>query len=114
MNRGILFVFFLTLLSSCGVGEEQSEVKSFVTTEKSEKLFILAEEGSPCPILCSDNDHQGVVLAVRNLQSDFSKVTGNAPELHLDPEYWKSESQAVIIVGTIGKSPLVDGLIENG
>ena len=70
MKKGILFVITLTLLCSCGDGEEQSEVKSFVTTEKSEKLFILAEEGNPCPILCSEKDHQGVVLAVRNLQLD--------------------------------------------
>jgi len=114
MNKAILFVIIMALLNSCGAGEEQSEVKSFVTTEKSEKLFILAEEGSPCPILCSEKDHQGVVLAVRNLQSDFSKVTGNTPELYLDTELSEGESRPVIIVGTIGKSPLIDGMIQNG
>ena len=104
----------LIILTGCVSKEEKSEMNRYVATENSGKLFALAEKGNPCPILCSPLDHQGVLLAVHNLQSDFSKVTGNAPRLLLDPQEWNASSEAVIIVGTIGMSPLIDGMIQAG
>jgi hypothetical protein len=114
IRKWSLIVTSLLLLAGCGTPLKQAEPETYVTTENSGSLFVLAENGTPCPILCSQADHQGVLLAVQDLQSDFYKVTGNVPGLLLDPERWDDSTGAVIMVGTIGMSPLIDELIRLG
>ena len=54
-------------------------------------------------------DHEGVHLVAKDLQSDFEKVTGNLPEIYSD----KVIGEYPVIIGTVGKSELIDELVSN-
>ncbi len=114
IKNWFILILSLSLLTSCGARKKQTEPEQYITTENNGSLFVLAENGTPCPILCSPDDHQGVILAVQDLQSDFTRVTGSVPELHMNTEFWDDSYEAMIIAGTIGMSPWIDTLIRQG
>ncbi|MEV0930490.1 glycosyl hydrolase 115 family protein [Streptomyces phaeochromogenes] len=58
------------------------------------------------PVVVSDDDHPGVVRVAGDLRDDIERVTGVRPGSAVAPE--------VVLVGTIGRSPLIDGLIAAG
>jgi len=66
--------------------------------------FALVSGGMPVSVLTDDPD-AGVLRAVNDLQEDFRRVTGNLP-FGLMPN--------AVIIGTAGKSALVDRLIQSG
>ncbi len=70
--------------------------------------FTLAQRGKAAEIYVDPTDWWGVLHAAQDLQGDFRRVTGVAPEL--------VESAAprgnVILIGTIGRSRAIDDLIE--
>ena len=53
----------------------------------------------------SENEYEGVKIAIQNLQTDMKNVLGKAPSL-----IEKDGEKATIIVGTIGKSKAIDAL----
>jgi hypothetical protein len=59
-------------------------------------------------IYVDSTDWPGVIRAATDLQSDIARVTGHTPALAAEP------AGAVIIAGTIGKSPTIDRLIREG
>lgn len=72
--------------------------------------FPLAVSGKPAPLLVSSEDFPGVIRATKDLQADIKRVTHSEPSL----AYNKApSSKEIIIVGTIGKSPLLDKLIKD-
>lgn len=60
-------------------------------------------------IWCDDAEHRGVLLAVRNLQTDFEKVTTVKPELSNI-----AGKEVRIIIGSFDKSPLIRQLVKTG
>ncbi|MGY1500330.1 glycosyl hydrolase 115 family protein [Streptomyces sp. QTS52] len=58
------------------------------------------------PVVVSAEDHPGVVRVAGDLRDDIERVTGVRPAATVTRE--------VILVGTIGRSPLIDGLIRAG
>lgn len=82
----------------------------FVQFSKAPNSLTLVQEGNPISILADKNDYEGVMISITNLQQDFKAVTGKAPVL-LNTVAGNKE---VIIIGTIGKSRLIDELIKNG
>ncbi|WP_114778608.1 glycosyl hydrolase 115 family protein [Botryobacter ruber] len=82
----------------------------FVKFSKEANSLPLVQEGNPLPILLDQGDFEGVRIAVTSLQQDFQAVTGKAPVL-LNAA---SGNKEVILVGTIGKSKLIDGLLKSG
>ncbi|WP_443937344.1 glycosyl hydrolase 115 family protein [Pedobacter sp. MW01-1-1] len=69
--------------------------------------FPLASNGKVSTIVVSNNEWPGVLRATKDFQNDLQKVTGTLPELSID----KTAKMAVII-GTIGKSKIIDQLIK--
>ncbi len=61
-------------------------------------------------ILVDTNDWPGVVRAANDLQTDIARVTGRTPSVVNDA---KAGGRNIVIVGTIGKSPLIDQLIKD-
>ena len=53
----------------------------------------------------SENEYEGVKIAIRNLQTDMQNVLGNTPAL-----VEKEGGAATILVGTIGKNKAIDAL----
>ncbi|MFF3487730.1 glycosyl hydrolase 115 family protein [Streptomyces sp. NPDC002701] len=58
------------------------------------------------PVLVSADDHPGVVRVAGDLRDDIERVTGARPG--------DAVAREVVLVGTIGRSRLIDGLIAAG
>ncbi|PSM38880.1 glycosyl hydrolase [Streptomyces dioscori] len=58
------------------------------------------------PVVVSADDHPGVVRVAGDLREDIERVTGVRPR--------DSAAREVILVGTVGRSALIDGLVAAG
>ncbi|MGI5149374.1 glycosyl hydrolase 115 family protein [Plantactinospora sp. CA-294935] len=72
--------------------------------------FAVAGDGKAAPLVVDGGDYAGVVRVVNDLRSDVQKVTGVQPALS---NTTPTNGEAVL-VGTIGKSRLIDGLVSGG
>jgi len=81
----------------------------YVETSTSPGGFCLAGSNVLAAVWVDTNDFAGVNRAVGDLQADVARVTGRCPELlHRVSPLGKT----VILVGTLGKSRLIDRLIR--
>ena len=92
-----LFVSLLTLL--CFIGMNAAE--QFVSFVKQPDAVSITN----ATISYSENEYEGVKIAIQNLQTDMKNVLGKAPSL-----VEKDGASATILVGTIGKSKAIDAL----
>lgn len=83
----------------------------YVSNESSKGSFPVASNGTVTPILVSDSDYLGVLRVLGHLQKDIKNVTGIEPQIFKNSV---SGTDNIIIVGTVGKSPIIDQLIKNG
>ncbi|MDE6522319.1 MAG: glycosyl hydrolase 115 family protein [Muribaculaceae bacterium] len=81
-----------------------------LTAKRSEQNFIIADNGNVAPIVVAGNDWPGVRRAASDLADDIGKVTGVKSAVYPNSPIKKGS----IIAGTIGKSKLIDSLIEKG
>jgi len=79
--------------------------EKFVFTTNQSDYFSLIESGKPIPVIFDANDDKGVLRAANDLKDDFRKVTGNLSF---------ASGKTAIIVGTVGKSAIIDQLLKNG
>jgi len=72
--------------------------------------FPLVAAGHSAPLVVSDADWPGVFRAAGDLQQDIQRVTGLQPTL----SHAAAGTQAAeaVLIGTVGHSPLIDGLIR--
>ncbi len=83
--------------------------KSYVRFASAAGEFPLSVSGKSAPICVSSKDYSGVRLIVdRYFSHDIANVTGAKPGISVDT---LPQSKDVVIIGTIGKSPLIDELI---
>ena len=80
----------------------------YVSETKSSGAFELASGSKAATLVVSDDDFDGVKLATDNLATDIEAVTGAAPEIK-----GAAPDKGAVLIGTIGKSPIIDGLIED-
>ena len=73
--------------------------------------FCIAQNGAAASIYVDTNDYAGVLIAANNLCADVNRVTGHTPAMVNAEE---NPETNVIIIGTIGKSRMIDGLIQAG
>ena len=71
--------------------------------------FVIAQKTSLATILVDQNDYAGVLRAAGDLQADIVRVTGRMPEL---VNQQKSPRENLIIIGTLGKSLVIDQLVR--
>lgn len=118
MSRLTKAVIIFTVLLSGSLqtsGADQKPAKEidfdFVTTKNESGSFPLIEKGIPTSIVVNAYDYPGVIKALEYFKADLKLVSGNEPKLLLDAV---PQAKQVIIVGTIGKSQLIDQLIKSG
>jgi len=102
-----LFLIVLILMTSMAIkaaGLDPITANTYIPGS-----FALINNGKVASILISDNDWPGTIRAAKNLQSDIKKVSGIEPLFLTD----KAEGMPIII-GTIGKSKIIDDMILNG
>src|SRR2546430_15150398 len=99
------FIFLSFFVSHSIIAQD-----AHVTFQKNSGSFTLSSSGKVPPIYVSSSDFPGVIRATKNLKTDITNVTDTEPILITDKMPTDHE---VIIIGTIGKSNLVDQLIAN-
>jgi len=87
------------------IGQEK-----YVEDVPSQGSFPIVEKHSVAILRLDTNDFAGVIRAANDLQTDIARVTGISPVISHDE---KSPGTNAIIVGTIGKSEIIDRLIRD-
>ncbi len=99
-----LLTFTLLIVSNVYAGDTP-----YVYTKKVPGALTLSAAGKSAPIYVSNADYEGVLMAAKNLQTDIKAVTNAEPTLSTGDVKGKQ----VVIIGTLGKSPLIDNLVKN-
>jgi hypothetical protein len=102
------FIFFVTLLP---LGAWAVNGINYVSETYTKSAFKLSANGKSTPILASSTDYKGVLRALNDLQNDIGKVTGYKPNVIYDKLSLQNE---IVIVGTLGKSQVIDKLVKSG
>ena len=102
MKRLILSLFALLQMSMLSAAEQ------FISFSQQPGAVSLVN----ATIGYSDNDDEGVKIAIRNLQADMERVLGKAPTLSVVEGNLQSVGgdlqSPTILIGTLGKNPVID------
>ena len=109
MRAKIIFVFALYLFVLTNSGFALGELQ-YVETVPSTGSFPIVQNNSAASLLLDTNDFPGVVIAANNLRTDISRVSGLVPEM----VNASNPGRSPIIIGTLGKSALIDQLVGAG
>ncbi|MEP6674429.1 MAG: glycosyl hydrolase 115 family protein [Ferruginibacter sp.] len=103
---------FVSLLLAClfpatilAVGDS-----GYVSTVKGNGYFTLSAQQISAPLYIDAADYPGVIRALNDLKTDIGKVAGYEPSIY---NGLKPTQKEIVIVGTIGKSALIDALIKS-
>ena len=107
MRGKTLSTFFLCLFALIQHGFALGGI-SYVETTASKNNFAIVQGNSAANLVIDTNDFAGVIIAAHNLQTDISRVTGIVPAMANSP------GANSIIIGTIGKSDVIDQFIRDG
>lgn len=107
----LLLLAALTLHAAAPVKTDcLSTLPQYVRYTSAPGAFCLAADGRAASVLVSSADWEGVVRAAGDLTQDVQRVTGILPRLERTDE----PAPASVLVGTLGKSPLIDRLVKAG
>jgi len=84
---------------------------SYLTINKGKGEFAVVENGIPGSILVDGSDHPGVLKIAELFQKDLNYISGKEAELIIGD---RSKSDNLIIIGTAGRSKLIDQLAVRG
>ncbi len=105
-----LLLVLSLLISTCTAGTTYKKSESYISEAANPNYFTLSKNSVSVPLLVSSEDFPGVLRVVNHLQNDITKVTGTKPEILYDIS---KETKNVVIIGTIGKNPVIDKLIQS-
>ncbi|NUP37222.1 MAG: glycosyl hydrolase [Streptomyces sp.] len=95
-------------------GPQLTDPGAYITTDHRAGAFPLVAAGSATPLVVSADDHQGVLRAVGDLAADLARVSGVRPNVSVLPSGGTPRQRQIVLIGTIGRSPLIDALVESG
>ncbi len=111
MNKRFLYLIMIALASILPLSGWAIGGKDYISTTEGEDFFALSASGKSTTFYISSDDFAGVIRALKDLKTDIGKVTDNEPAI----VYNETPSQKeAVIVGTLGKSPVIDQLIKTG
>ncbi len=108
---GLLLTIGLVAIGHEGLWATSSTGSSYVVTTKVEGSLPLVQGGVAAPLCASSQDFPGVLRVLRLLQADVERVTACRPAVCTDTI---PQTSVVVVVGTVGKSPLIDDLAGSG
>ncbi len=85
--------------------------EKYISATKGTDCFTLSAAGKSTTLFISSKDYTGVIRALKDLKTDIGKVTSVEPSIDYDKVPSKKE---IVIVGTLGKSPIIDQLVKSG
>jgi hypothetical protein len=106
--RAAMFILLLVALrptTASALGEPK-----YVHSSPAQGDFALEAKGHAVPLVVSDKDWPGVIRAVGDLGKDVGRVTGHDAPVMKDSA---STADEIVLIGTIGKSPLIDDLVRS-
>lgn len=106
MNRLPILFFFVLLLSAFG---NVQATERFITTEKTNDAILLKDKSVRISLYADAQMDAGIMRAVKNLQADFQKVTGEQPNIL---NQISGTTSPLIIIGTVGTKSVIDDLIK--
>ena len=83
----------------------------YISEKPAAGYFPLVGEQAATDIFVANDDWKVAQIAARDLAADIERVTGRKPTLTQTAE---GLSGHVVLVGTLGKSPLIDRLVKDG
>lgn len=104
----ILIFLLINLLPFCAGAVNGT---NYITENYIKHSFKLSARGSSTTLLANSTDYKGVLRALLDLQGDIGKVTGHQPDIIYDQVPAQKD---LVIVGTLGKSALIDRLVKSG
>jgi Glycosyl hydrolase family 115/Gylcosyl hydrolase family 115 C-terminal domain len=105
LRRNLILLVLSGFAVSCfGLGEPR-----YVKTTAAAGSFPLVHDGTAARLSVDPNDWPGVIRAAHDLQTDIQRVTGVNAALS---ENAKVASGDVVLIGTIGRSAVIDELIR--
>ena len=114
MSRHIIKSLLLILMATGGIAKGQAvnvnnytPLNTYVLHQPAAKAFRIAANGKSASIYVDPDDWKGVVRAANDLGDDVRKVTGTGSLIIQDKRFGRN----AILVGTIGKSQIIDQLI---
>ncbi len=109
----IVGVLLFSIVSGALLAEPARSLlmESIIADATDASAFALVEKGNAAPIHAASNDWPGVLRAARDLQADIERVSGVKPTF---ADQDKPSGQTAIIVGTVGRSTLIDDLVARG
>jgi hypothetical protein len=111
MNRFVAAASAIALIAGARASEAQSTpVASPVSATPVAGGFTLSASGRSAPLVVSRRDYPGVLRAAADLGADLARVT-NAAARVVDT---MPRAAQVVIIGTLGKSPVIDQLVRDG
>lgn len=84
---------------------------TMVSSNTTDGAFPLVAGEAVAPLWADASDWPGVLRAVQDLQADVERVTGQKPALR---ETSAVDADTAVLIGTLGRSPLIDGLVAAG
>ncbi len=125
MSRVTIFICAV-LLAVARAGATLGDA-ALLTDAATPGALPLVQPGMAASLVVSADDWPGVQRAARDLQADIERVTGRKPEVAADVSRLANSSAAparaltgaatsktAVLIGTVGKSPLIDGLVASG
>lgn len=104
-RQGCVFLTFSGLFDSLAASDRAAAPATAASAD-----FPLARPGVVASLYLSAEDWPGVARAAGDVQLDLERVTGTKPALSTGAP----AGPAVILAGTVGHSPLIDGLAAQG
>ena len=83
----------------------------YVETVKTKDSFAIVQDGLAADLWVDAGDFPGVLRAAGDLRKDVARVTGRTPAM---AQAGTAPGPNPVIIGTIGKSPIIDSLIRDG
>ncbi|SFU37601.1 glycosyl hydrolase 115 family protein [Pseudoduganella namucuonensis] len=108
--RKLLCLLTLTSASLCALPAHALGQKRIVVFEPQAGAMALVQGGRAATLYVDASDHAGVVRAAADLREDIDRVTGSRPAQGKGAP----AGEDVVIVGTIGKSAMIDRLVKSG
>jgi hypothetical protein len=100
-----------TRAAHAGADVQNGDSEAYLATTPGAGRFALVAKGKAAPLVVSGSDYPGVIRVVNDLQTDIAAVTGVRPAVSVDQVPPGGE---IVLIGTIGKSPLIDKLVSAG
>src|SRR5438045_1401549 len=100
----------LSIVSLASWSARTAAQEAYVATVMAAGRFPLAAAGKPATVIVSGADYAGVIRAANDLRADLGRVTGNVANMSTDTV---PRARDVVVVGTLGKSPIIDRLVRD-